>query len=250
MYSFVKTFQRGHNSVFTTNTCKQPTLPFPWLKSRALLFFFVWLLYCFFYILPDDLIFPPWVLFSHTLGSASLPKEKDAREKTCSWNPYFIFYCISSLGHEIHSTLSCYPSLQLLFPALAWISSKLLFIFTSLHKPLGVSSLILALFQGLSSLLIFLLFLNTHIWLLHLVLPPPARLPTTQYFMVLFSPIDLLPLPIDSSDDISQYSGCSPSLSSFLGDLNHTWGFSFHVCVQGIGLQSGLLFSSLGSDCL
>lgn len=76
-----------------------------------------------------------WVLFSHSLGSASLPKEKDSWEKTWYWNPYFTFYCITSLDHAIHWTLSCYPSLQL-FPALAWISSKLLFIFTNLHNHL------------------------------------------------------------------------------------------------------------------
>lgn len=250
MHSFVKTFQRTHNSIFTTNTCKQPTLPFSLLKSHALFLSYISPLYCFLYVLPDDLIFLLWVLFPHSLGSASLPKEKDTCEKTCSWNPYFTFYCISSLDHENHRTLSCYPSLQLLFPALAWISSKLLFIFTSLHKPSGISRLIMALFQGLSSLLIFLQFLHSHIWLLHLVLPPPTRLPTTQCFMMLFSPIGLLPLPVDSSDDIGQYSGYSPSLCSFLGDLSHTWGFSFHMCVQVMALQGRLLFCSLGSDCL
>lgn len=67
---------------------------------------------------------------------------------------------------------------------------------------------------------------------------------------MLSSPIHLLPLPIDSSDDIRQCSGYSPSLSSSLGDLRHTWCFSSHMYVQDNIFQSGLLFSSLGSDCL
>lgn len=68
--------------------------------------------------------------------------------------------------------------------------------------------------------------------------------------MVLSSPIHLLPLLIDSSDDIRQCSGYSPSLSSSLGDLSHTWCFSSHMYVQDTIFQSGLLFSSLGSHCL
>lgn len=233
MHSLVKTFQRTHNGIFTTNTCKHPTLPLSLLKSHFTLHL-------------TSLLFPLYPPWWFSVDSASPPKEKGSWERTWSWNPYFIFYCISSLDHEIHWTFSCYPSLQLLFPALAWISSKMLFIFASLHKPLGVSSLILALFQALSSLLIFLLFLHSHIWLLHLVLPLPAAHHTVLHGVILshWSP----PLPIASRDDIRQYSGYSPSLSSFPGDLSHPWGFSFHVCVQGIVFQSRLLYSSLGSD--
>lgn len=54
MHSFVKTFQRTPNGIFTTNTCKQHTLPFSLLTSRTL--FFTWPLYSFLSILPDDLI--------------------------------------------------------------------------------------------------------------------------------------------------------------------------------------------------
>lgn len=169
MHSFVKTFQRPHNYIFTTNTFKYPTLPFSLLKSR-------FILHLTSLLFP---LYPPWwlnfflgVLFSQ-FGFCLSFQRRGFLGKNMILEPYFTFYCISSLDHEIHWTLSYYSSLQLLFPALAWISSKLLFIFTSLHNPLGVSSLILALFQALSSLLIFLLFLHSHIWLLYLALPPP-----------------------------------------------------------------------------
>lgn len=78
-------------------------------------------------------------ILSHSSVSASLPKDNQTQKKTRFWDPYFplSFYCIFSLCHKIHWTFSCYPSLQSSFPASAWISSKLLFIFPGLHKLLS-----------------------------------------------------------------------------------------------------------------
>ena len=251
MYSFVKNVQRTHNGIFTMHICKQPTLPFSLLKPHAF-FFFIWPLYFSLHILPDDLTFDLCVLSSHTVWVLTLfsNKIKLGRE-TRSWNSYFplLFYCISSLDHEIHWSLSCYPSLQLSFQASTWISSKLLFIFTSFHEPRAVSIIVLAIFQGLSSLLVFLLLLHSLPWLFHPVLPPPARLPAAQRFMVFVSPITLLPRPIDSSDDIGQSSWVSPSLSRVFG-LRHRRLQLSRVCPGNCTSVWGPLLQSRTSDRL
>lgn len=140
MYSLVKTFQRTHNSISTMHTRKQPTLPFFWLKSCAFFCCFICHLYCFLHVLLDDLIFHLCVPSSHIVPSLPLfPKTIKLRKKLafeihtshCHFTAFF------SLCHKIHWTFSCYPSLQSSFPASACISSKLLFIFPSLHKLLS-----------------------------------------------------------------------------------------------------------------
>lgn len=167
--------------------CKQPTLPFSLLKSHAF-FFFIWPLYCFLHILPDDLVFHLCVLSSNVVWVLPLFSKKAKLRKKHALEIHvshchfiaFLPWVTKFIEHSV-VTLVCNYHFQLWPGSLPSCS----LFFNSLHKPHGVSSLALAIFQGLSSLLIFLLLLHSHAWLLHSVLPARSRPPAAHRFMAL-----------------------------------------------------------------
>lgn len=188
--------------------CKQPTLPFSLLKSHAF-FFFIWPLYCFLHILPDNLVFHLCVLSSHVIWVLPLFSKKTKLRKKHALEIHvshchfiaFLPWVTKFIEHSV-VTLVCNYHFQL------WPGSlPSCFLFSPVFtNHMEFSSLALAIFQGLSSLLIFLLLLHSHAWLLHPVLPARSRPPAAHRFMALSLPYSLLPLPIDSSDGTGQSS--------------------------------------------